>query len=284
MIYIGVTGWGDHDSLYEAGVSSRDKLAVYAGHFPIVEVDSSFYAIQPTSNVEKWVNDTPESFRFVVKAYQGMTGHMREGNPFDSKEEMFHAFLESVKPYVTSNKLGMILFQMPPWFDCTKENVAYLRYSREKFGDLPVALEFRNQSWFKPFFYDKTLTFMEQEKWIHGICDEPQAGEGSIPIVIHATDKQKTLIRFHGRNVHGWNKPAEGNWRAVRFLYRYNEKELLEWKERLEKLQKQTKDIYLLFNNNSGRDAVHNAKQLMSLLNIKYENLAPKQLDFFNEF
>ena len=34
--------------------------------------------------------------------------------------------------------------------------------------------------------------------------------------MIHATDKQKTLIRFHGRNVHGWNKPAEGNWRAVR--------------------------------------------------------------------
>lgn len=67
-------------------------------------------------------------------------------------------------------------------------------------------------------------------------------------------------------------------------LYRYNEKELLEWKERLEKLQKQTKDIYLLFNNNSGGDAVHNAKQLMSLLNIEYENLAPKQLDFFNEF
>ncbi|TYR78677.1 DUF72 domain-containing protein [Priestia megaterium] len=281
MIYIGVTGWGDHDALYEMGVPSRDKLGVYAGHFPIVEVDSSFYAIQPKANVEKWISDTPASFRFIVKAYQGMTGHLREGNPFNSREEMFQAFLDSVIPYVKSNKLAMILFQMPPWFDCTKENVNYLRYSREKFGELPVALEFRNQSWFTPQWLDKTLAFMEEEKWIHSICDEPQAGEGSVPIVLHATTKDKTLIRFHGRNIHGWNKPAEGNWRKVRFLYRYNQQELSEWKDRLELLQQQTKDIYILFNNNSGGDAVDNAKQLLNILDIKYKDLAPKQLDLF---
>ncbi len=74
--------------------------------FQLLKSIHLFMQFNLTSNVEKWVNDTPESFRFVVKAYQGMTGHMREGNPFDSKEEMFHAFLESVKPYVTSNKLG----------------------------------------------------------------------------------------------------------------------------------------------------------------------------------
>lgn len=45
MIYIGVTGWGDHDSLYATGTSPRDKLKEYAGHFPIVEVDASFYAL-----------------------------------------------------------------------------------------------------------------------------------------------------------------------------------------------------------------------------------------------
>lgn len=68
MIYIGVTGWGDHDSLYEAGVSSRDKLAVYAGHFPIVEVDSSFYAIQPTSNVKKMGKRYTGIFSFCGKS------------------------------------------------------------------------------------------------------------------------------------------------------------------------------------------------------------------------
>ena len=52
MILIGVTGWGDHDSLYSQGIHSRDKLKEYAGYFPTVEVDSSFYAIQPKRNSE----------------------------------------------------------------------------------------------------------------------------------------------------------------------------------------------------------------------------------------
>lgn len=98
MIYIGLTGWGDHDSLYLPGTSPRDKLKDYAGHFPIVEVDSSFYAIQPHKNAQKWVTDTPDGFQFIVKAYQGMTGHLRGNIPFEDKKEMFQAFKDSLIP------------------------------------------------------------------------------------------------------------------------------------------------------------------------------------------
>ncbi len=41
-IQVGVCGWGDQHELYVQGVRNRDKLSVYASHFPIVEVDSSF--------------------------------------------------------------------------------------------------------------------------------------------------------------------------------------------------------------------------------------------------
>lgn len=280
MIYIGVTGWGDHD-IYPKGMASRDKLKEYAAHFPAVEVDASFYAVQPARNVEKWVNDTPADFRFVVKAYQGMTGHQRGEIPFSSKEEMFEAFKESLAPYRESGKLAMVLFQFPPWFDCRKENVAYLRYCREKMTGYPVALEFRNQSWFSSNFRSQTLRFMEAEEWIHSICDEPQAGEGSVPTVLKATDKEKTLVRMHGRNTAAWMKPGGKNWREVRYLYRYNQEELLEWKENILKLQKQSKDIYVLFNNNSGGDAAGNAKDFIQLMDIEYKGLAAKQLDLF---
>ncbi|ETI70556.1 hypothetical protein BAVI_01779 [Neobacillus vireti LMG 21834] len=171
MIYIGVTGWGDHDSLYPGQISSRDKLKEYAGHFPLVEVDSAFYAIQPTRNAEKWVNDTPASFQFVVKAYQGMTGHMRGEIPFETKQAMFNAFKESLAPYIETNKLAMTLFQFPPWFACKRENVKYLRWCKREMGDIPCALEFRHQSWFAPQYIQKTLEFMKTEKWIHSICD-----------------------------------------------------------------------------------------------------------------
>ncbi len=283
-IQIGLTGWGDHDSLYPLKTSSTNKLKEYAAHFPTVEIDTSFYAIQPERNILKWLRDTPDTFQFVVKAYQGMTGHLRGDIPFANKKEMFHAFIQSIKPIRTSNKLAMVLFQFPPWFTCTKENVTYLKWCREQMGDFAVAIEFRNRTWFSRELYDKTLAFMEAEKWIHSIVDEPQAGERSIPTVLHPTDSKKTLIRLHGRNVHGWNKPSSGdNWRDVRYLYRYNEEELLEWKTHIQKLQEKTETIYMLFNNNSGGDAADNAKMMVNLLDISYNGLAEKQLSLFSD-
>ncbi|MED4016667.1 DUF72 domain-containing protein [Sutcliffiella cohnii] len=284
MIYIGVTGWGDHDSLYASGVSSRDKLKEYAAHFPIVEIDSYFYAIQPKRNVEKWVQETPETFTFIPKAYQGMTGHQRGEIPFETKEDMFKAYMDSLQPLQETNKLSMVLFQFPPWFECRKENVDYLRWCRAQMGDIPVALEFRHQSWFKGEMKEKTLQFMRSEKWIHSVCDEPQAGEKSVPTIVNATDSEKTLVRFHGRNVHTWTKPVKGQeWRDIRYLYRYNKQELQDWIPHIRQLEKQSKDIYILFNNNSGGDAADNAKMFIEMLGVEYTGLAPKQLDLFND-
>ncbi len=55
LIYVGLTGWGDHPSLYSEQSTTRDKLFDYSGHFPIVEVDTSFYAIPTSPKCEKMV-------------------------------------------------------------------------------------------------------------------------------------------------------------------------------------------------------------------------------------
>ncbi|NGP46177.1 DUF72 domain-containing protein [Bacillaceae bacterium SIJ1] len=284
MIYVGVTGWGDHDILYSQ-VPAHQKLAVYSEHFPVVEVDSSFYAIQPQKNYEKWLHDTPEGFRFVVKAYQEMTGHRRGEGTFDSKEELFAAYRHSIEPMRVSGRLGAILCQFPPWFDCTREHVAVLRDMKRRLSDLPLALEFRHQSWFHNGMREKTLQFMKEEQWIHSVCDEPQAGDGSIPIVPVATSETATLIRFHGRNTAGWQRQGRTReeWRKVRCLYKYSERELREWIPLIQKLTKASDNVYILFNNNSAGDAVPNAKQLIELLNLdQTDRLAAKQLDLFD--
>lgn len=279
LILIGVTGWSDHDTIFKDPNSKRNKLEAYASHFPTVEVDTSFYGIPSRQNTENWVKITTDSFQFIVKAYQGMTGHERGNIPYKDKVEMFTAFKDSIEPY--GNKLAMVLFQFPPWFDCQKQNVDYLRWCKEQMGEIPCALEFRHQSWFKPAYKDKTIQFMREENWIHCICDEPQAGEGTIPIVLEPSNSDRVLVRFHGRNVHGWQMKNAPNWREVRYLYRYNEKELAEWAERLKKLDQECKTVYAVFNNNSGGDAADNAKQLIQMLNIEYKNLAPRQLELF---
>ncbi|MBO3285824.1 DUF72 domain-containing protein [Paenibacillus sp. FSL M8-0228] len=292
MIQIGLTGWGDHDDLYPTGTKANQKLSIYGSHFPVVEMDSSFYAVQPTDRMARWAAETPDSFSFLVKAYQGMTGHTRGKQPyFKTIDAMYEALHASIQPLHEAGKLKAVLFQYPPWFDCTRENVAILRDTKNRMGEVPSVLEFRHQSWFTPDFRKQTLAFMREEGWIHSVCDEPQAGPGSVPIVPLATDSNLTIIRLHGRNISGWNQSSAPNWREVRYLYRYNEQELTEWRDRLLELEQQSREVCVIFNNNSGGDAAANAKQLMTMLGMdpkpfpprkpNEEDNGPEQLELF---
>jgi uncharacterized protein YecE (DUF72 family) len=282
MILVGLSGFGDHEELYGDGVKSSERLKAYSEHFAVVELDNSFYAVQPVKNYLKWIRETPNSFQFIIKAYQGMTGHLRgDTRYFDTADLMFQAFLASIEPVIEAEKLTMVLFQFPPWFDCNQTNVAVLRETRERMGNVPCAIEFRNQTWYTAETREKTLEFLTKQQWIHTIADEPQAGKGSIPIVPIATAPDKTLIRLHGRNVNGWLKSSDPNWRKLRYLYRYNTAELLEWKHRLHELEKSSETLYVMFNNNSGGDAAVNAKELLAILGEGDQGLAPRQLDLF---
>ncbi|MFJ7935712.1 DUF72 domain-containing protein [Sporosarcina sp. NPDC096371] len=283
MIQIGLTGWGDHPAVYDPSSTAKEKLLDYSAHFPIVELDATFYAIQPERNIRKWMAETPDNFRFVVKAYQGMTGHNREPLPYESVDEMYNLFRLSVTPLQEAGKLAMILVQFPPWFDCTKDNVDEIRFICDKLGGFDIAIEFRHQSWYSLEFKKKTLLFLRSLNAIHSVCDEPQAGEGSIPLVADATRPDKVLVRLHGRNTQGWRNTTGDDqaWRKVRYLYHYNEAELKEIQLAVEKLQAETKEVFVIFNNNSGGHAAQNAQQFQKMLNINYESLTPKQLNFF---
>lgn len=284
MIYAGLTGWGDHPDVYSPGSRQKDRLTDYAGHFPIVELDSSFYAVQPERNIRKWIDETPDSFQFIVKAYQGMTGHQRGENPFDSEEEMYEAYIKSIRPLKEAGKLAMVLLQFPPWFDCVKENVGEIRRITAKLSEFDLAVEFRHQSWYADGLQGKTFDFLKENKLIHSVCDEPQAGEGSIPLVPVSTRSDKVLFRLHGRNVHGWLNPGNAKeWREVRYLYDYNDGELMEISQAVKALERTTDNVYIIFNNNSGGHAAGDAKQFQRMNNLTFEDLAAKQLDLFEE-
>ncbi|MFJ7827512.1 DUF72 domain-containing protein [Psychrobacillus sp. NPDC096623] len=279
MIQIGLTGWGDHPDLYVS--SAKERLQDYSAHFPVVELDAAFYAIQPIKNSLKWIKETPDNFQFVVKCYQGITGHLRGDFPFDSTEEMFELYRQSIIPFKEAGKLSMVLAQFPPWFQCNKESVQYIRKVREELKDFEVVIEFRNQSWYAPEYKASTLEFLKENNLHHSVCDEPQVGDGSIPLVPVATSN-KVLVRLHGRNTFGWVNPGNNEkWREVRYLYDYNKEELTSIKNVCEHLEKQAKDVIVLFNNNSGGHAANNAKTFQHMLGLDFEGLAPKQLDLF---
>ncbi|WP_436952782.1 DUF72 domain-containing protein [Staphylococcus shinii] len=282
MINIGLTGWGDHDSLYEDLQRKTDKLVTYASHFPIVELDATYYAIQPERNIRKWIKETPERFKFIVKIHQALTLHADYHDFAETRQILVDQFKTMLQPLKDENKLAMVLVQFPPWFDCTVQNITYIRYIRAQLEAFPVCVEFRHQSWFNESFKEEALAFLTQQNIIHAVCDEPQVGQGSVPMVNRITN-ETAFVRYHGRNVHGWTKKdmTDEAWREVRYLYDYSEQELKALIDKVKVLEHKAKNIYVVFNNNSGGHAAQNAKTYQRLLGIDYQGLAPQQLKLF---
>lgn len=280
MIRIGLTGWGDHPSLYTS--TTAYKLVDYSAHFPLVEVDSSFYAIPRETTIHKWIHETPRTFQFIVKAYKGMTGHLQKSDwPFETTEAMFEAYRQAFLPMQQSGKLAFLLFQFPPSFLCGTKEVNLLRYIRQQLPEFDIAIEFRHMSWFEGERAQATLQFLKHYHFIHTIVDEPQVGMGCVPKIVAQT-APKMFYRLHGQNDQGWVNTFGSSeaWRKVRYLYNYSEQELAE----LQKVvQQEQGEQYIIFNNNSGHHAAPNAKRLQQLLQIEYEDLAPMQLDLFKE-
>ena len=80
-IRVGLCSWSDPSlikskAFYPRGCSSAEaRLRYYASQFPIVEVDSSFYAMPSATNAVLWAERTPSDFVFNVKAFRLLTGH-----------------------------------------------------------------------------------------------------------------------------------------------------------------------------------------------------------------
>src|SRR5207247_6616938 len=83
-ILVGVASWTDPSMtatgvFYPEGVTKPEaRLRYYASRFPIVEVDSTYYAIPARKMAELWTERTPDGFVFDVKAHALMTGQPSE--------------------------------------------------------------------------------------------------------------------------------------------------------------------------------------------------------------
>lgn len=278
MLTLGLTGWSDHPLIIQ---KKSHALEEYSAHFPFVELDTSFYAIPPEKNILSWLERTPDVFQFVPKAYGAMTQHKDWIEEFGSLEAMFDTYKQTFNPMVARGKIKAFLFQFPPYFDCTKQNVNYLRGVRQLMEDLPVAIEFRHQSWMSDRYQEGTLSFLKEQHFIHVVTDQPQTPSNSVPSVPVATNSTLTLYRLHGRNYEGWLGEDVKDWRAERTLHDYSTEELQEIKEITQRLEEQSEEVAVIFNNNSGNHAAKNAKELQDMLGIDFEGLAPRQLGLF---
>lgn len=280
MITIGLTTWTEHPSLL--GGTDKLTLTEYSGVLPVVEVDTPFYGIPKVTTVAKWQKEVPDKFQFILKANQVMTLHnvQDEGLSMDALKTAYREYRAMLKPLTQHNQLKAILFQFPPFFERSNKNFHYLQRMVDWLPGLPIAVEFRNQSWYEPGVKDAVFDFLKDLGVAHVVVDEPHALNDGVSFEPVVTSPQLALMRLHGRNQQGWSTKGPG-WRGQRTLYRYSDVELTEFKATVEQLQQQAKEVCVIFNNNSGGDAADNALTLKDMLGISFGDLGPQQLDLF---
>ncbi|RGI32233.1 MULTISPECIES: DUF72 domain-containing protein [Enterococcaceae] len=275
MIEIGLTTFKEHGKLLN---KSFLALSDYASLFPVVEMNTSFYGIKQPTVSQKWVDETPESFSFSVKAFKVMTKHAKIEEFYQSEEEMDDAFKLFLMPLIQQNRLSTILCQFPSFFICNKPNVEYLRKLRLRFKEFPMAIEFRSGTWYNDSVKQDMIEFMKQYHYTLVTVDEPQVAHHSVPFLPKVTTKDYAYLRLHGRNKRYWTEKS-GDWRKKRTLYRYSDSELNELAKDIKQIE--AKKIVVVFNNNSGGDAGENALTLKNMLAIDYKGLNPTQLNLF---
>jgi uncharacterized protein YecE (DUF72 family) len=287
-ILVGTASWTDR-TLIESGWyppearTAEQRLRYYARQFPLVEVDSTYYAPPSDASVRAWVDRSPAGFTFNVKAFSLLTQHptrpsalyrdLRErlpsdrGNlyardlPADLVGEVWDRFLATLRPLADAGKLGAILFQFPQWFPIRASHKEYILECQRRCAPLPVCVEFRNRTWMEERNQHETLDFLASYAVPYVCVDMPQGYPTSIPPVMAAT-ANLAVLRFHGHSDRWTSKDVHD-----RFGYRYNDRELRDWARRLRELADQADTTHVLMNNCYADYAQANARQLIDLLN-----------------
>jgi len=291
QIRLGTAGWTDK-TLIESGwypsdaSSPEQRLRYYASQFPLVEVDSTYYALPAETTATAWRDRTPDGFTFNIKAFSLFTQHptpvkalpadLREAAAGESgkdrvylkdvdkavADQAWDRFFAALEPLREAGKLGAILLQFPPWFPIGRANKDYIVACAERAAPRRVCVEFRNHTWMTDENQKETLDFLSRHDLPYVCVDMPQGYSNSIPPVVAATS-DLALVRMHGHSDKWESKSV-----AERFGYRYSDKELATWAGNVRRLAEDAAETNVVFNNCYRDYAQVNARQLAKDLRI----------------
>ena len=242
-VKIGVAAWSDLNDYYPRGMKPAERLTFYSAEFPLVEADTSYYAIPAPHTPAAWVSATPDGFTFNVKAFRLFTSHPTPPKflppdvrselspelaskrslyyndvPDRLKDELWDMFRGVVDTIRDSGKLGVVLFQFPPWFMPRRGSYAHVDECRERMAGYPVAVELRNRFWLLDDGLEETLSYLRRAEISFVSVDEPQGFDSSVPAGgrRHRAVRDRPIPRAQSR--HLGEEGAEEVGGAVRLL------------------------------------------------------------------
>jgi len=194
-------------SFYPEECKPEDMLAYYAKHLPAVEINNTFYRMPRTHVLQQWAAAVPAGFRFALKASRRITHQSRLNDVEDAVGYLARG------AEVLGDKLGAVLFQLPPYLHKNAERLQSFLGVWPK--SLPAALEFRHPSWFDAEVFEMLRA--------HGaaLCVS-EDGELPLPEQIDTADWLYLRLRqpaYTAQKLAGWIKRARATKASSAYVF-----------------------------------------------------------------
>lgn len=221
------------NKFYPQGLQPRQWLEYYSSVFNAVELNGTFYRTPKLSDLKKYASVTKDDFTFSVKMSNYIT-HIIKMKDAKSSINNFQDLIISG----LDTKLACFLFQLPPSFHYTEENL--MRVIENVPHDPKNVIEFRHISWWN----NEIEQILEKANLTFCNIDYP----GIKSYIINTSNI--FYFRFHGN--------------PELFKSAYSVEELACFQKRFPK----EKRAYVYFNNTYYEAGYKNAKQMMELTKL----------------
>lgn len=143
--YIGCSGFHYKEwrnVFYPKGLPASGWFGFYCRHFNTIEINNTFYRFPELKNLQNWYDKTPASFVFSIKVPKIITHQKKFEDTRDLLQEFYDVLLNGLQ-----EKLGPVLFQLPPQFSYSPERLHAITAQLD--ASFTNVIEFRHISWWR---------------------------------------------------------------------------------------------------------------------------------------
>jgi uncharacterized protein YecE (DUF72 family) len=224
QVLVGTSGYAYKEwrgSFYPEKLKATEMLRYYAERFSTVEINNTFYKLPGREMLERWADQVPAGFVFVLKASQRITHRQRLSA--ESKETVDYLFAVAS---ALGARLGPVLFQTPPFL---KKDIGRLRAFLDFLpAERPVAFEFRHESWRD----DEVHAALRARNAALVCADTEESGEMGAPIVTTADWGYLRLRRcdYDDQSLAPWLARIRAQpWQKAFVFFKHEDAEPLGW-------------------------------------------------------
>jgi uncharacterized protein YecE (DUF72 family) len=195
QVFVGCPVWTCKEWLgriYPANAREKDYLYHYSRQFNTIELNTTHYRIPDGATITRWRAVAAKGFSFCPKWPQQISHELA----LQYAEAPTRAFCDSIKGL--SEHLGVSFLQLPPYFT-TRQASVLIDFLENIPEEIPVAVEFRHEDWFKlsPAVTD---TFLQMEQF--GISTVLTDVAGRRDVLHMRLTTPVAFIRFVGNGLH----------------------------------------------------------------------------------